>query len=171
MDKLKFNEEMINADLPKLFSIMDSRLEQWNDEEMTDDLKTIESRLQNDIKDLSSFEMYEKEVNSGELSWGVLHTEKFWRENFLKFEKEAFKTVKTLVSLLASDDKTTLEVACYDLGEFCRFHPNGKKVVQNFDGKPRLMVRMGHPDSLVAKQALLAVQKLMVTNWEFLSKA
>jgi hypothetical protein len=38
-----------------------------------------------------------------------------------------------LVSLLTmKEDKLTLEVACYDLGEFARFHPNGKKYVLSF---------------------------------------
>ena len=48
----------------------------------------------------SSFEMYEKEVASGELCWGVVHTEKFWRENFLKFEREAFKTIRYWIFIM-----------------------------------------------------------------------
>ena len=170
LDKQKFNSEMIDADLPRLFPIMYSRLEQWADEEMADDLKAIETRLSNEIKDLSSFEMHEKEVASGLLAWGIVHTEKFWRENFMKFEKETFKSIRALISLLNSEDDTTLAIACYDLGEFARFHPNGKKIIQNHEGKSRLMAKMASKSPEVCKHALLAVQKLMVTNWEFLAK-
>jgi V-type H+-transporting ATPase subunit H len=172
LDKEKCNEAMIDAGLPRLLPVIGARLQQWDDEEIADDARAIEASLSKDIKELSSFEMYEREVMSGELTWSVVHTEKFWRENFQKFDKENFKLVRALVSLLTmKEDKATLEVACFDLGEFARFHPNGKKVIQKIDGKSRLMNRMGHPDAQVAKQALLAVQKLMVNNWEFLSKA
>jgi len=134
-------------------------------------VKTIEASLSKDITELSSFEMYEKEVSSGHLQWSAVHTEKFWRENFQKFDKDTFKQIRSLISLLSMvEDKTTLEVICYDLGEFARFHPNGKKVIQKLDGKTKLMSKLSHASPEVAKQALLAVQKLMVNNWEFLSK-
>ena len=35
--------------------------------------------------------------------------------------------VKQLVRLLDSSDTTTVAVAAYDLGEFARLHPTGKK--------------------------------------------
>jgi V-type H+-transporting ATPase subunit H len=169
LDKEGCNQEMIDAGLPRLLPQVHARLAQWNDDEVSDDAKVIESSLSKDVKELSSFEMYEREVKSGDLSWSIVHSEKFWRENFQKFEKDNFMLVRALVALLGrADDQTTLEVACYDLGEFARFHPNGKKVLQKTEGKSRLMNRMTHTSPEVAKQALLAVQKLMVNNWEFL---
>jgi len=39
------------------------------------------------------------------------------------------------VHLLESEDDTTQAVACYDLGEFCRFHKFGKNVLEKLDGK------------------------------------
>ncbi len=69
-----------------------------------------------------------------------------------------------------SKDDTALAVACYDLGEFARFHPDGKKVISASEGKTALMMKMQYKENAnVARQALLAVQKLMVSNWEFLS--
>lgn len=165
----KFNEEMIESGLSRLFSTLNARLAQWDDEEMTDDVKALESVINKDMKDLSSFEMYEKEVTGGELQWSIVHTEKFWRENHLKFEKDNFKIIRQLIALLSKEDSVTLAVACYDLGEFARFHPNGKKVIQKLDGKSKLMLKMAHKSVDVSKQALLAVQKVMVNSWEFLS--
>ena len=43
---------------------------------------------------LSSFEKYAKELESDELEWGHLHTEKFWRENYKRFEENEFFYVK-----------------------------------------------------------------------------
>lgn len=85
-------------------------------------------------------------------------------------------------------------MACYDIGEFVRFHPRGKKynlslfpeqpffsdgllliplsrsLIQALDAKVPIMNLMTHPDPAVQKEALLCVQKLMVHNWEYLSR-
>lgn len=42
----------------------------------------------------STFERYVAEVNSGQLRWGIVHTEKFWRENVKALEANDFKTLK-----------------------------------------------------------------------------
>lgn len=79
-------------------------------------------------------------------------------------------------------------VACWDLGEFARLHPRGRmleekknflsfflkilffifSILQQIGVKYPLMELMDHKDSEVRKQALLAVQKLLVTHWEYL---
>ena len=76
-----------------------------------------------------------------------------------------------LIALLDGEDEVTLQVACYDIGEFARFHEDGKRVIQQLGGKARLMRQMNSAHPKVAKQALLAVQKLLVTNWEVLTKS
>lgn len=59
---------------------------------------------------------------------GCVCTEKFWRENVMAFENDEFRAIRKLVKLLdTTTDKTTLAVVCYDLGEFARLHPAGKK--------------------------------------------
>lgn len=40
--------------------------------------------------------------------WGIVHTEKFWRENAKFVENNDFKLLKMLIALLRSDD----EVRC-----------------------------------------------------------
>jgi hypothetical protein len=42
----------------------------------------------------STYERYVAEVNSGQLRWGIVHTEKFWRENVRALEAKDFQTLK-----------------------------------------------------------------------------
>ncbi|CAM9407999.1 unnamed protein product [Ectocarpus sp. 13 AM-2016] len=68
---------------------------------------------------------------SGQLKWGPVHTEKFWREQARKFEADEFFILKQLIELLKSEDKSVVSIACYDLGEFVRFYPSGKTIVKH----------------------------------------
>ena len=68
------------------------------------------------------------------MEWGPIHSEKFWKENFKRFEEKDFEIIKLnlfikrkLIKLLESENEKTVSIACYDLGEFCRTHPFGKK--------------------------------------------
>jgi hypothetical protein len=45
--------------------------------------------------------------------WGILHTEKFWRENAKLLEGDNFKALKALIALLGSRDAVrTVSVPC-----------------------------------------------------------
>ena len=44
-------------------------------------------------------------------------------------------------------------------------------MITKLGGKNKLMVNLAHKNPKVAKAALLATQKLMVANWEFLAKS
>lgn len=82
------------------------------------------------MKILSSFEKYQKELHSHHLEWSPVHSEKFWRENIKKFEDDDFKLIKRLITLLDNNKPNNQAIACYDLGEFCRFHPFGRTVLE-----------------------------------------
>lgn len=87
-----------------------------------------------------------------QLEWSPVHTEKFWKENVKKFDDNDYRKIinetnqkykllkmlilqcfpvleliKKLVGLLDSDRLKNVAIACYDIGEFCRFHPFGRK--------------------------------------------
>lgn len=70
-----------------------------------------------------------------------VHNERFWRENALKFEDDDYKLVRLIISQLSSNNEEALEVACYDLGEFARFHPDGKRYVRAHVRTHRLRCR------------------------------
>jgi len=164
-----FNEDMIGCSLHK--TVEGLLTKSWKDKDIEDDLKAVNNTLRQAIDVLSSFEVYQSEVMSGSLQWTPVHTELFWRENINKFEQKNFMLIKQVLQILdESKDVTAAEVAAYDLGEFARFYPDGKRIIEQMGGKSKLMGLLNHDSPNVKKQALLAVQKLMVQNWEFLSK-
>jgi len=60
------------------------------------------------------------------------------------------------------------ELMLYDR-ELIAFLVSAHRILAQLGGKTKLMTRMSHKSPRVVKQALLAVQKLMVHNWESLS--
>lgn len=177
IDEGKFNEDMIGFGLPKVLGSLTTR--KWKDTDLIADLEKLDQKLDDKIMELSSYEMYRAEVLSGALRDGPVHTEQFWRENYNKFDENNFDLIKPLIALLNSEDDNIVSVACYDLGEFARFHPDGKRRIINqklqtshgttTTAKILMMGKMSHSNPDVQKQALLAVQKLMVKNWESLA--
>jgi len=75
--------------------------------------------------------------------------------------------IKKLKALLDSKRALNVAIACYDLGEFCRFYPNGKKIIESFHIKDLIMEKARYSDDKqVREQALLALQKIMIQNWQ-----
>jgi len=168
-DKENFIDQMVGFALHKLCQTLAGR--KWKDTDLVKDITFVGEVVSKRVDQLSSFEMYLTELMSGNLSWSPVHSEVFWGEHKTKFEEKNFERIKRLVELVDANDELTVEVACYDLGEFARFHPEGRRVVTRLGGKIKLMTRMNHKNVKIAKQALLSVQKLMVQNWDFLNKS
>lgn len=162
-------QQMIDCGLQRPLAIL--REKQWADEDISRDVESLQLRLAHNVTELSSFEVYKKEVLSGKLDWTLVHkSEKFWLENATRLEEDKFKLLLMVKELMTSDDPLVREVACYDVGEFARHHPRGKTIVNDLGMKVPLMERMmSDDDEAVKKQALMAIQKLMVTNWNFQS--
>ncbi len=81
-----------------------------------------------------------------------------------------FRSLPLFFFFLCLFSSQVLAVALNDIGRFVRFHPGGRAAVQAIpQAKMAIMAKLNHPDGEVQKQALLAIQKLMVSNWEFLS--
>jgi V-type H+-transporting ATPase subunit H len=171
LDKGSNNEQMLKAGALKVVTVLGQK--RWGDQDIEEDLRLLTETLDKDMVLLNSFEAYKSEVLSGNLTWSPVHrSERFWRDNIGQFEENNFKVLAVLLELLkSSTNPTVLAVACYDLGEFVRFHPRGRRVLSKLGGKEAVMTLMSHTDEEVQKQALLAIQKMMVHNWEYLSKA
>lgn len=140
--------------------------EKWRDEELYEEIRDGLSALQHKIKLFSNFDRYYRELNTGKLHWSFLHSDKFWHQNVMHFEDNEFAAIKKLTMLLRSHDPVTSAVACFDLGEFARLHPMGKKVIQKFKAKEMVMMLMSHKDRDVSREALLCVQKMMLNRWQ-----
>jgi len=141
--------------------------EKWEDPDIAPMISSLQKGLAKDIKLLSSFERYEQELRSGQLQAGPVHSSTFWKANAHKFERDEFQLIKELIKLLPlQDDNETVAMSCYDLGEFARFYPEGREIVETLGGKDRIMVLLSHDEETIQKSALLAIQKLLVQNWE-----
>uniref|UniRef100_A0A8C5I9I1 ATPase H+ transporting V1 subunit H n=1 Tax=Gouania willdenowi TaxID=441366 RepID=A0A8C5I9I1_GOUWI len=161
---------MIQCKVLKQLENLDQQ--KYDDEDITEDIKFLLERLGESVQDLSSFDEYSSELKSGRLEWSPVHkSEKFWRENAVRLNEKNYELLKILTRLLeVSDDPQVIAVAAHDVGEYVRHFPRGKRVIEQLGGKQLVMNHMHHEDQLVRYNALLAVQKLMVHNWEYLGR-
>jgi V-type H+-transporting ATPase subunit H len=143
-----------------------------HDPELQEDLQYLTETLNANLQDVSSLDEYVTELRSGRLEWSPVHqSEKFWRENAYQFNEKNYEILKILVKLLdSSQDPTVLAVAAHDIGEYVRHYPRGKHVIEQLGGKSLVMGLLNHGDLSVRYHALIALQKIMVHNWEYLGK-
>ncbi|KAI4834639.1 V-type proton ATPase subunit H [Plasmodium brasilianum] len=162
--------------------------DKWRDNDIYDTIVQLLHKLDQRVKNYSNFERYCHELSNGKLKWSILHTEKFWLENVMQFEKDEFKAIQQLSDIIKNYahnfahkndsnqtkeevDNVTVAVACFDIGEFARLYPNGKKICQKFKIKENVMILIATKDRDIVREALLCAQKIMLNNWQSLSNA
>ncbi|CAE8636340.1 unnamed protein product, partial [Polarella glacialis] len=158
-----------------LEAVQQLEFEKFRDPELYEDIREVATQISAEVNEMSNFARYERELQTGHLKWGFIHSSKFWAENALMFEANDFRALKLLAGLLLSPstDSTTLAVACHDLGEFVTLHPFGKKKVAQLQVKERVMELMGSTEAdkrEVRREALLCCQKLMLNKWQDMGK-
>jgi V-type H+-transporting ATPase subunit H len=178
-----------NNELMLSYGIMSSlalfKQKKWGDEELEANIKHIEETLEKNVDDLTSWDKYKNEVLASQLEWSPPHkSTKFWLENHLKFEEDNYLLLQKLKEILehTSDPKVKC-IACWDIGEFVRIHPQGKLISKSLDLKTPIMrilteseknrdddKNVDEDTQKLAKEALTALQKLMITNWEYLQQ-
>merc|ERR1719179_109430 len=161
---------MVQCKVLKQLELLEQR--KFDDEDIVEDIEYLNEKLNASVQDLSSFDEYITEVKSGRLEWSPVHrSERFWRENAHHLNDRNYELLKILITLLeTSKEPLVLSVACFDLGEYVRHYQRGKHVLETLGGKTMVMALLSHDDPNVRYEALLAVQKLMVHNWEYLGK-
>jgi V-type H+-transporting ATPase subunit H len=118
----------------------------------------------------SSFEKYVKELESGDIKQGSLHTSSFWEDNYKEFEHNNFEYIKMLVRILQNPNNLTdrdIEmkcIACFDLGEFVRLYPGGASVLEYFGAKDSLLFLIQHNNLELKNRALVCLQKIMMRS-------
>lgn len=129
----------------------------------------------------SSFDEYASEIKSGKLNWSPPHKSAlFWQDNAAKLEDNDLELLKILTKVLAqSHDPAVLSIAAYDLGEYVKNRPLGRRYLcllmlswcnhsrflEDLGTKQQLMHLMAHQNSDVRFNALSSVQKYMSNLW------
>jgi V-type H+-transporting ATPase subunit H len=137
------------------------------------DLDVLHKLLHQNFREMTTWEVYRSEIDSGRLEWGIVHTEKFFKENARLMEGKDgdFYVVKKLVKLVASHDEQVAAIACFDLGEFVRHYPNGRQVAKRLGAKDLVMHMIEHENAEVRRHALQCVSKMLVQNWQYVSSS
>ena len=160
--------EIFATSLPRLVeSMIDSEsYKSHKDEEYEADVKALASVLEKNYRELSTFERWSTEINSGSLRWGVVHTEKFWKENHRFMESDDWAMLKKLIACLDSTtDTEAVCVALFDLGEFTRVYPNGRVITSRLGGKDKALKLVQSENDDIQNHALQSVSKIMI-GWD-----
>eukprot|EP01134_Creolimax_fragrantissima_P000994 CFRG0994T1 len=171
-EKIKENvENMVSNKLVRLLRMIQAK--NWKDEDIKEDVEWVVDTMTKYVQDMNSFDEYAAEVRSGDLKWSAMHkSTTFWRDHVMRLNDNEHEMLRTLITLLdASADPLVLAVACHDLGEYTRHYNLGRVNVEELGGKSALIKLISHQDSSVRYEALIATQKMMVQNWNFLSKS
>ncbi|KAL3838507.1 hypothetical protein ACJIZ3_023098 [Penstemon smallii] len=162
LHKGTFGAQMVDLGLPQL--VQSLKAQAWSDEDLLEALSQLEEGLKDNIKKLSSFDVYKSEVLLGHLDWSPMHKDPiFWKECITNFEEHDFQILRVLITILdTSTDPRTLAVACYDLSQFIQYHPAGRIIVTDLKAKERVMKLMNHENAEVTKNALLCIQRLFL---------
>lgn len=162
-----FLSEMIACGLMKSIDYLRDR--QFTDPDLVDDINILHKLLHENYKEMSRWEVYKNEVESGHLQWGSTHTEAFFKENARMMEGSDgdFRLLKVLVHLIGNKDEEVAAIACYDVGEFVRHYPNGRAIAKRLGAKEVVMPLIEHENPELQRHALQCVSKIMVNNWEY----
>ena len=149
-----------------LKSVMTRQEQTWDDEDIPNLLEWMTDHLEQGVASMTSFERYKKELTKGSLIRSPLHDdEAFWTENSERLADGNAPLLRSLIRLLeVSRDTTTLALACHDISQFINHFPHGRGMVLEMGGKTAVMRLMGHPDAEVQKEALVAVQRLLLSR-------
>jgi len=161
-------EEIVESNI--LEAVRALEYEKWREEEFYNEIAEMVQLIGAKVQEISNFDKYEQELNSGKLNWGFVHTPKFFGENIMKFEQNDFRAIQKLKAIIINkaSDPTSLAVACHDIGEFVALHPIGKKKITQLDLKEPIMELMTSnlTDLREARrEALLCCQKIMLNKW------
>jgi V-type H+-transporting ATPase subunit H len=138
--------------------------EKYRDNDLYEQIRALGQSIQSAVSEVSNYERYVKELKSGILTRGYLHSGKFWAENFSKFTE---RDVKDLSNCLNSQMAETQAIACFDLGELAVLHRDGKKWIAAAGAKEQVMNLMtgASLNRELRREALLCCQKIML-KWQ-----
>lgn len=157
---------MLQVDLLPCLKTLSAR--RYQDPDIKEDLDYLTEVLSQRKQEMSSFDEYVTEIESGKLSWSPPHkSDEFWSSNAASLVKDDNKLVKELARILStSKDPIVLAVACHDIGAFIKHYPEGRTIVQKIGAKAKILELMGNGDSDLRYEALQTVQIMLSKAWE-----
>ena len=75
--------------------------------------------------------------------------------------------IRLIVDCLDSENDLTKAVACFDLGEFAKFHPHGKDLLNSMHVKVKMagLMQADNVSASVKKEAITCYQKMLMESW------
>ncbi|CEP09165.1 hypothetical protein [Parasitella parasitica] len=134
----------------------------WTDQEISDDIDFTQNELQQNFQSLRQVHIYASELETGMLQWSPSHTsDSFWKQNAPRLNQDNQQLLRQLTRILStSTNPVVLSVACHDIGQYVKYNPkDGKRYLELFGAKQRVMELMTHEDANVRYHALSATQK------------
>ena len=146
------------SDIDALSLIIKLQNRHWVDNDINKMLDAMFEYFDSNQTVFSSIEKFKNQVVRKQLRWGPCHTEKFWQENSILFDKqENLHLIDMVVNqCLSAEDDRVKAVACFDLGEFSRFYHHGKEFLDRLGVKEKMTKLMRDPKTSaeVKKEAI-----------------
>ncbi|KAG0046843.1 H(+)-transporting V1 sector ATPase subunit H [Gryganskiella cystojenkinii] len=135
----------------------------WSDGEILEDVNYLKAELEENFQTLTTFEVYQAELQSGRLTWSPPHqSDLFWTKNWRELKKENYALLRILARLLSTaNDTVVLSVAANDIGQYVKRDPSSRKFLQEIGVKQRIMELMSHPDQEVRYNSVNASWSLI----------
>ncbi|KAH0036055.1 vacuolar ATP synthase-like protein subunit H, partial [Aureobasidium melanogenum] len=160
---------VIPARLPAVLQNLQGR--HLNDADLLEDLKALQSMVEEFQKTQTTFSEYAAEVNSGHLRWSPPHrNQAFWSENARKIlEDNKGELAKKLAEILSKswdNDKQVLAIGCNDVACLVKEVPEKRHQMEKLGLKTRVMELMQHSDESVRWESLRAVGEWLRYSFE-----
>lgn len=139
----------------------------WADEELIEDLNSLDQTLQQTFDSMSTFDEYKSEILSKKLKWSPPHkSDLFWKDNVAKFKEIDWKMLKLLSEIVGtSQDNVSLAVSCNDISQIISLLPESIKILEKAGTKLKIMELMNHGDSEVRYESLKATQNFIAHSF------
>lgn len=148
------------ARLPSMLSNLGSR--HLADPDLLEDLESIKGLLEEYTNNMTTFDEYVAEVQSGHLRWSPPHrSQVFWAENarkILEFQNgDIPKKLAEIMQKPWDNDKQVLAIACNDIGCLVKEVPERRHQLERVGLKRRVMELMQSDDENVRWESLRAL--------------
>ncbi|CAL9732331.1 V-type proton ATPase subunit H [Monosporozyma unispora] len=158
---------LLGNGIPTLNSLSERK---YSDEELRSDIITLKTLLEDEYKELTSFDEYLAELNSKLICWSPPHIDNsFWSDNIDQFKKDNWKLFKKLIELLIefkdsndSNGKIVIQVLLNDITHVIELLPDESvHMLNKLNGKVVIMELLNHSDSRIKFEALKATQSII----------